>query len=87
MQTGERVRILQRFVCYTGAGILAASVVALAIRFWLPESFHMPLYLLVYSICVGVALMLLVQSVGRVKTGPALHKVNRTNQLGEGMLH
>ena len=30
----QRVGIIQRFVSYTGAGILAASIAALAIRFW-----------------------------------------------------
>ena len=67
MQNSEFVKILQRFVWYTGVGMLAASVAALAIRFWLPESFHMPLFLLVHSLCFGVTLMLLVRSVGGAK--------------------
>ena len=43
---------------------------ALAIRFWMPESSHMPLSILVHSLIFGVVLMLLVRSVGRDKTGP-----------------
>ena len=70
MQTGEWLRILQSFVWCAGAGILVASIAALAIRFWMPESSHMPLSILVHSLIFGVVLMLLVRSVGRDKTGP-----------------
>ena len=61
-------RILPRFVWYTGAGLLVSSVAALAIRLWLPESSHMPLFILVHSLCIGVALMLLIRSVASAKT-------------------
>ena len=69
MQTSERVRILQRFVWYTGVGILAASVAALAIRFWLQESSHMPLFALTHSLIGGVVIALLIRSLGKAKTG------------------
>ena len=62
------VRILQRYVWYTGVGIVVSSIVALAIRLWLPESSHMPLFILVHSLCIGVALMLLIRSVASAKT-------------------
>ena len=68
VQTGEWVGILQRFVWYTGAGLLVSSIAALAVRFWLPESSHMPLFILVHSLCIGVALMLLIRSVANAKT-------------------
>ena len=70
MQTDEWVRILLRFVWYTGVGLLVSSIAALAVRFWLPESFHMPFFILVHSLCVGVALMLLIRSVDTAKTDP-----------------
>ena len=68
VRTGEWLGIFWRFLWYTGAGLLVSSITALAVRFWLPESFHMPLFLLVHSLCVGVALMLLVRSLGKAKT-------------------
>ena len=64
MQTGEWVRILQRFVWYTGVGILVAAIAALAIKFWLPESLQMPLFLVKHSLSAGVVLMLLIRSHG-----------------------
>ena len=79
-QTSESSRILQRFVWYTGAGLLVSSIAALAVRLWLPESSHMPLFILVHSLCIGVALMLLIRSVDTARTDPALHKISRTNQ-------
>ena len=79
VQTGEWVGILQRFVWYTGAGLLVSSIAALAVRLWLPESSHMPLFIVVHSLCIGVALMLLIRSVDTAKTGSTLHKVYRTN--------
>ena len=69
MRTSEWVRILQRFVWYTGAGLLVSSIVALVVRIWFPESSHMPLFILVHSLCIGVALMLLIRSVDTAKTG------------------
>ena len=66
----EWVRILQRFLLYSGVGILASSITALAIRFWLPESSHMPLFVLVHSLCVGVALMSVIRFGDRARTGP-----------------
>ena len=68
MQTTELVRILPRFVWYTGVGIVVSSIAALAIRLWLPESSHMPLFILVHSLCIGVALMLLIRSGASAKT-------------------
>ena len=65
----EWVRILRRFLWYTGAGLLVSSIAALAVRLWLPESSHMPLFILVHSLCIGVALMLLIRSVDTAKTG------------------
>ena len=46
-----------------------SSIAALAVRFWLPESSHMPIFILVHSLCVGMALMWLIRSVGSAKTG------------------
>ena len=69
VQTTELVRILLRFVWYTGAGLLVSSIAPLAFRLWLPESSHMPLFILVHSLCIGVALMLLIRSVDTAKTG------------------
>ena len=66
----ERVRILLRFVWYTGASLLVSSIAALAVRLWLPELSHMPLFILVHSLCIGVALMLLIRHVDTAKTGP-----------------
>ena len=68
VQTGDRVRILQQFVWYTGASILASSIAALTVRLRLPESSHMQLFILVHSLCIGMALMLLIRS-GGGKTG------------------
>ena len=68
MQTTELVRILQRFLWYTGAGLLVSSIAALAVRLWLPELSHMPLFILVHSLCIGVALMLLIRSGASAKT-------------------
>ena len=68
MQSGEWVAILLRFVWYTGAGVLVSSIAALAVRLWLPESSHMPLFILVHSLCIGVVLMLLIRSVDTAKT-------------------
>ena len=67
-QTGEWVAILLRFLWYSGVGILVSSVAALAVRFWLPESAHMPIFILVHSLCIGMALMLLIRSVSGTKT-------------------
>ena len=69
MRNGEWVKILQRFVWYTGVGLLVSSIAALAVRLWLPESSHMPLFILVHSLCIGMALMLLIWSVAGAKTG------------------
>ena len=68
-EPGEWIRILQRFVWYSGAGLLVSSIAALAVRLWLPEPSHMPLFILVHSLCIGVALMLLVRSVDTARTG------------------
>ena len=83
-QTGEWVRIFLRFLWYTGVAILVSSIAVLAVRFWLPESSHMPLFILVHSLCIGVALMLLIRSVASAKTGPALHKESSANQSRDG---
>ena len=68
MQTSDWVRILQRFIWYAGVGLLVASVAALAIRFWTPEPLHVPLFLLMHSLSVGVVLMLLIPSLSEAKT-------------------
>ena len=47
---------------------MASSIAALAVRLRLPESSHMPLFILVHSLCIGMALMLLIWS-GGAKTG------------------
>ena len=46
MQTGEWVGTFWRFLWYIGVGSLVSSIAALAVRIWLPESFHMPLFIL-----------------------------------------
>ena len=69
MQTSERVRILQRFVWYTGVGLLASSIAALAVRLWLPESMHSPLFVLTHSLCGGVVVVLLIRFLDKAKTG------------------
>ena len=68
MQTDGLVRTLHRFVWCAGVGILVASIAALAIRSWMPESSHMALFILVHSLIFGVVLILLVRSVGKAKT-------------------
>ena len=61
---GELAGILIRIVWYTGAGILASSIIALAIRFWLPEPIYAPLFATTHSLCGGIALALLIRSLG-----------------------
>lgn len=56
--------ILLRIVWYTGAGIFTSSIIALTIWFWLPEPMHGPLLSTTHSLCVGVALALLIRSLG-----------------------
>ena len=65
-----RLELFLKFVLYSGVGILVASVAALAIRFWVPESLHMPLFLLLHSLITGVVLLVLLRSLGKAKTGP-----------------
>ena len=68
MQPGEWVRILLRFLWYSGAGILVSSIATLAVRFWLPEPSHMPLFTLTHSLTGGVVIALLIRSLGSAKT-------------------
>ena len=68
MQTDERVRIFWRFLSYSGAGILVSSIAALAVRFWLPEPSHMPLFALTHSLTGGVMIALLIRSLGKART-------------------
>lgn len=75
-----RSRILQRFVWYTGAGLLVSSIVARATRFWTPESMHSPLFVLTHSLIGGVVVVLLIRSFGKVKPGSTRHKESRANQ-------
>lgn len=81
VQTGEWVGIFWRFLWYTGAGLLVSSIAALAVRFWLPESMHMPLFLVVHSLCGGVVAVSLLRTLSRAKTGSTLHNACRTNQF------
>ena len=69
MQTTELVRILQRFLWYSGVGILVSSIATLVVRFWLPEPSHMPLFALTHSLIGGVVIALLIRSLGKAKTG------------------
>ena len=50
-----------------------ASVAALAIRVWAPESLHMALFLLLHSLSAGVVLLALLRSSGKIKIGSTLH--------------
>ena len=69
MQTDEMVGIFWGFLLYTGVGLLVSSVAALAVRFWLPESMHSPLFVLTHSLIGGVVVVLLLRSLGKAKTG------------------
>ena len=80
VQTGEWVGIFWRFLWYTGAGLLVSSIAALAVRFWLPESMHMPLFLVVHSLCGGVVAVSLLRTLSRAKTGSTLHNESSANQ-------
>ena len=62
-----RLDLFTRLVWYAGVGLLVVSVAALAIRYWLPESFHMGLFLLLHSLSAGVVLMLVLRSLGKAK--------------------
>ena len=68
VQDSEQIRILQRFVWYTGAGLLAAAVAAIAIMIWTSGQMHKPLFITAHSLSLGLALLLLFRSVGRAKT-------------------
>ena len=63
------LELFQRFIWYTGAGLLVSSIAALAVRFWLPESMHSPLFVLTHSLIGGVVVVLLLRSLGKAKTG------------------
>ena len=76
-------RIRQKFVGYTGAGRLVSSIVALATRFWTPESMHSPLFVLTHSLIGGVVVAVLIRSFGKFKTGSTLHNNYRTNRRPE----
>ena len=80
VQTGEWVGIFWRFLWYTGAGLLVSSIAALAVRSWLPESMHMPLSLVVHSLCGGVVAVSLLRTLSRAKTGSTLHNVSSANK-------
>ena len=83
-QTSESSRILQRFVWYTGAGLLVSSIVALATRFWTPESMHLPLFVLTHSLIGGVVVFVLIRSFGKAKTGSTLHNISSANLGRDG---
>ena len=63
------LELFQRFIWYTGAGLLVSSIAALAVRLWLPESMHSPLFVLTHSLIGGVVVVLLIRSLGKAKTG------------------
>ena len=62
------LELFQRFIWYTGAGLLVSSIAALAVRFWLPEPTHTPLSVTTHSLCGGVVIVLLIRSLGEAKT-------------------
>ena len=80
MQTDEWIGVSLRFLWYTGAGLLVSSIAALAVRFWLPETMYLPLFVLTHSLMCGGVVALLLRSFGKAKTGPTLHNISRTNQ-------
>ena len=47
---------------------MVSSIAALAVRFWLPEPSHMPLFTLTHSLTGGVVIALLIRSLGSAKT-------------------
>ena len=44
-----------------------SSIAALAVRFWLPEPSHMPLFTLTHSLTGGVVIALLIRSLGKAR--------------------
>ena len=85
VQTGEWVRILLRFLWYTGTGLLVSSIATLAVRFWLPEPSHTPLFILTHSLIGGVVVVLLLRSFGEVKAGSTGHNfiVRTSDEIGD----
>lgn len=53
--------IFVRFLSYTGAGLLASSVVVMAIMLMLPESMRSPVFSLTHSLIGGVVVLLLIR--------------------------
>ena len=54
---------------------MVSAIGALVVRLWLPDWFHMPLFILMHSLYMGMTLMLLIRSLGRANP-----------QLAEGRL-
>ena len=79
LDTTEWVRILLRLLWYTGAGLLVSSIAAIAVRFWLPESMRMALFVTTYILCGGVVVVLLIRSLGKVINGSTGHSTKVAN--------
>ena len=67
----------RRLLWYSGVGMLAASVGALAIRLWAPESLHLALFRLLHSLSTGWCYWRCSVPLARLESEATLHNCSR----------